>query len=212
MKCLVTTLDGIVNDSSLPIFSALNCTSKTLQIWSVEPCPIYANGALRGEFSKKTFIETDAVNWSIRNRYALSKLMFDASVVLDVSELTYMSELVTIDTTYSATKVVGTWPSASNFPKLETITCGNSATIVNFDDFGYLPKIKSILMPGSFGVMRGSLEQFVKNQRSIGNTSGSVSVFFSGIKWQGVAVNLESQTTLSWTETTISFNGTTITA
>ena len=59
MKCLVTTLDGIVNDSSLPIFSALNCTAKTLQIWSVEPCPIYANGALRGEFSRKDFIETD---------------------------------------------------------------------------------------------------------------------------------------------------------
>lgn len=63
--------------------------------------------------------------------------------------------------------------------------------------------------------LSGNLEDFVAAQRANGRASGTISCPYIGesqIKWKGAAIASASSDSLSWTATTITFKGETITA
>lgn len=83
-----------------------------------------------------------------------------------------------------------------------------------FDDFGKCKELNSLKMyHGS-----GTIEGFVANQRAVygsrpARTSGSVTLQYLGsVTFNGSVINSNTAKTLSWTATTITFDGVTITA
>lgn len=84
----------------------------------------------------------------------------------------------------------------------------------SFDDFGKCKSLNSLKM--YHGV--GTIEGFVANQRATygsrpARTSGSVELQYLGsVTFNGSQITTSTTKTLSWTATTITFDGTTITA
>lgn len=112
--------------------------------------------------------------------------------------------------------LVGTLSAFANLTSLTTLNLSKNRVITgNIADLGPLTSLTSLSL-GDLNAITGTVEGFVAAQRSAGRTTcSSLSVPYIGstpITFNGSSIVSVSQTTISWTENTITIGGTTINA
>lgn len=151
----------------------------------------------------------------------LKDCMYNPSVVEITARLMGdLSDIVQRDslTIFSGQKgeLYGDISNIAKFPALtQLIFSGNSGEITgNISSLGGLTSLAHLGL-GDCPWITGTIEDFVAGQRTAGRTSGSITCYYlhhTQITFNGSALPTAATATLSWTATTITYNGVTITA
>lgn len=121
--------------------------------------------------------------------------------------------LKSIQANYNSALNISLSELAEKAPLLETLNLALSTAQMtgSLDDLG-----KCKLITGAKGIVRGTIEGFVTSERTAygeraARTTGNAVITGNNITFQGTAIG-SGDHNLSWTATTITFDGTTITA
>lgn len=235
-KCLVTKLQGIVKDDTLPIMGAfrlklkegtatkaLNSSDGTSELFvksgsvtmsdggQVLPVP----GPIHWTGWKTITIGSGGAEVIVTNKYKI--LNFDA--LLDLAEPTpvddfnYMVELQTLNEYQGAGAKYGIIGDLKDLKGLDKMTMINWQGVGCTGDIVELAKFPILEAAYLFSEqVYGELTDLARAYRSKGRTTGSINLGWMAhtITWNGESAAVRDNTTLSWTPTTISWNGKTV--
>lgn len=125
-------------------------------------------------------------------------------------------ENITLINLYS-NKISGSFSALKKFVSVTTLNCVNNTAVEGGDisELGNMTSLTSVRFPANCS---GSIEGFVSAQRTAGRTEAASITIINinnnngSIKWQNQVIETVASSTLSWTASTITFNGETITA
>lgn len=233
---LITTLKEAVNDASLPFFGlakiSVNLESeKTIQFTAPSDRVIHLLVIGDGTITPDAMQATKSAYVGSGTNVTLSAgqydLMFDKYYAVPTGSVAGGG--VSADTSAFKDTIYGqTKPGALNWykflagdikymsvfhaaPTFSFISCSN--LYGDISSLGPCVGLTTVNFNGT--ALSGNLEDFVAAQRANGRASGTISCPFIGesqIKWRGASIASASTDVLSWTATTITFKGETITA
>lgn len=236
-ECLVTKLRVSVNDDSLEklgvITASFNLPSNGYLIGLSASKPNTVKATIKSDHVFTNFA-------SINSKQAyLSPTLYPTfspaggTLVLEIEnkyELTEVrnTQIYSLEPyKYSPLKGLGGSPEASDidisefkqWPELDTLLISLSKTgqlykvVGNISELGSLTKLTLINLDGSY--LEGSIEGFVAAQRANGRTSAdnvNMSYYAGHVTFQGKQITGSTNKVLSWTPTSITFDGVTINA
>lgn len=133
----------------------------------------------------------------------------------DMSQLINLTRLETPSATYDTTMLLGNISALSTLVNLTYLAIGKRRGITGaLKDIGSLTHITDLQIGDT--VISGSIEEFVAAQRLAGRTTcGQLNVPYIGttaVTFNGGSITAASNSVLSWTASTITLDGTTISA
>ena len=217
-NCLVTKLKSTVNNNSLKKLGVLTFVSQNgFFIQMNTPVEVFIDGVSQGLINTQFYYDQAAEHTiELKNKYALTRFQTYASAGVELSELSYLVNCTSIDfSTEAAGDITGNLSDISNCDACTSFIIGGNGRIsgnikVLAEKF---PSLSNLVF--SVELVEGSIEEFVRQYRSQGRTTGTINTLISNngrISFNGAPVNQTSASDMSWTENTITFDGVTITA
>lgn len=217
-NCLVTKLKSTVDNDSLKKLGVLTFVSQSgFFIRMDSPVEVFIDGVSQGMKNTQFYYDQAAEHTiELKNKYALTSFQTYANAGVELSELSYLVNCTSINfSAQSASGITGNLSDIFNCDACTAFTMGGSLNVLgNIKVLAEkFPSLSTLVF--SVELVTGSIEEFVRQYRAQGRTTGTINTLISyngRITFNGEYVNQTSASDMSWTENTITFDGVTINA